>query len=103
MEITEELWDEKYVPVRNHIDKDSAFNGTMFETFGAELEYINTLDYHFVWTWYTDDCDIIESGRGTVNRMGYFVSEVPWKDGESLYVDLDKSFDPEPEAEEEAE
>lgn len=82
---TKDAWEAKYKPIQNHLDEDAAYDGNMFETFGAEREYVRALAQHEtdclrVWT-------LIESENGSsimsgyqyylVNRMGYFVTELP--------------------------
>ena len=77
-------WADKYKPKSNHLSKYP--NETMYETYDEEYEYIKTVDPRYVWTSVTGDmCDLIVAGRAYVNRMGYYVTEVPWED-ENDYV-----------------
>jgi hypothetical protein len=86
-----EAWWEKYRPILNditNVGEDAPFNGTMFETYGAELERVKKTEPHYVWTYVTGDNneDVIVAGFHFVNRMGYFITEVPWETGEENFV-----------------
>jgi hypothetical protein len=72
-------WCATYKPIKNHIDKDSSFNGEMFETYGDEVAFIKEQDNSYIWT-YGDGDDggsYIWNGWSFVNRIGYFITEVP--------------------------
>lgn len=72
-------WCATYKPIKNHIDKDSSFNGEMFETYGEELEFVKAADEDRIWM-YGDGDDggsYIWNGWHIVNRIGYFITEVP--------------------------
>lgn len=73
---------EKYTPLNNHFCKTAAHDGTMFETFGHELDFVRACDPQHVWTlidnndgWYG-----ISAGLHSVNRIGYIITEEPWDD-----------------------
>lgn len=77
------FWD-KFKPVLNHIAKNRSWDGHMFETFGEELEWVKAQPADRIWTWL--DCDggsVVNSGYSFVNRIGYFVTEMPFTS--SLY------------------
>jgi hypothetical protein len=83
IEMTEEEWFKTYKPIPNHIDKNASFNdgehGYMFETYGAEYEFVKKADPSYIWT-YGDGDDggtYVWSGWSFVNRIGYFITEVP--------------------------
>ena len=83
IEMTEEEWFKTYKPIPNHIDKNASFNdgeqGYMFETYGAEYEFVQKAHEDHIWT-YGDGDDggtYIWSGWSFVNRLGYFITEVP--------------------------
>ena len=82
--MTEDEWYEIYQPKNNHIDPDGAsWGGTMFETYGEEVEFVQSTPENFVWTLVeVDGKGILVNGYSYVNRLGYFVCEVPWKDNE---------------------
>ena len=102
--ITDEIFDEKYQPEFNHImaaqlpqyafEDTCPFGGTMYETFGEELDYIKKLcsedQGNRIWTVLEGDSGdlFIQAGVHFVNRMGYIVTKEPWEDCR-LYVDED--------------
>jgi len=93
--ISEEDFYDKYKPVINHIErkkfgKDVAdedicsYGGTMYETYGEDVEYIRSLcregKENLIWTIVDGDDGnlIIQTGCWFVNRIGYIVTENPW-------------------------
>lgn len=83
-EMTFTQWEEKYKPVVNHLDKYAGPNNVsrMFETYGAEQEYVQSVDEKRIWTWVDGDCSsLIIAGYHYVNRLGYYVTEEPWETG----------------------
>ena len=88
--MTEDEWLETYKPKVNHLDSNASWNGTMFETYGEEVDFINFAPDNFVWTLLDVDGDlIVSSGQSWVNRLGYFVCEVPWNDNEFHEIIID--------------
>jgi hypothetical protein len=90
IELTEEGWFNTFKPIPNHIDPDASFSdgdqGYMFETYGAELDFIKDQEPNRIWT-YCDGDDggtYIFQGMRIVNRIGYFVTTVPF-DGSKDY------------------
>ena len=76
-------WLTTYKPITNHIDKHASFDngegGIMFETYGDEVEFVKSQSPDKIWM-YGDGDDggsYIWSGWGFVNRLGYFITEVP--------------------------
>lgn len=70
---------EKYKPIKNHLDDNASFGGTMFETFGDEVQHVVKIANETpkkVWTFITDEGDFIVSGYHLVNRNGYFITEI---------------------------
>jgi hypothetical protein len=59
-----------------------SYGGTMYETFGEELDYIREQPNKRVWTIVDGDGDdlIIIAGKHFVNRMGYIVTDEEWED-----------------------
>jgi hypothetical protein len=43
MKLTEDNFDEIYTPIQNHLDEDATFDGTMYETYGAELDFVSSV------------------------------------------------------------
>ena len=82
-----EHWFEKYKPVPNNIDPDGTYYGIdgvnyTWETYGAELVFVNSVDEEHVWT--LIECDGIQEihqGRLKVNRLAYFVCARGWNFG----------------------
>jgi len=60
----------------------------MFETYGEEVEFVKSQDPSKIWM-YGDGDDggsYIWSGWGFVNRIGYFITEVPFPDNTTIQV-----------------
>ena len=72
-------WEDKFKPIHNHFSNDPDQN--MFETYGEEVDYVTKADNKYVWTWIQGDMsDLIVAGYHYVNRLGYYITEVPWDD-----------------------
>ena len=76
-------WCDTYKPIVNHIDNNASFDngygGIMFETYGDEVEFVKSQSPDKIWM-YGDGDDggsYVWSGWGFVNRLGYFITEVP--------------------------
>ncbi len=78
-----EIWESTFKPQPNAIaTTDRGFEGKLFETFGAEHNYVQTVvkeEPDRVWTvvdadgkWY------IAQGYHYVNRVGYLITEKPF-------------------------
>lgn len=95
IELSFEDWIEQYKPITNHIDPHASFqdeegNGLMFETYGDEVEFVKSQSPDKIWM-YGDGDDggsYIWSGWGFVNRLGYFITEVPCPDGLTIQVQV---------------
>jgi hypothetical protein len=63
----------------------------MFETYGEEFDHVwakHQAEPNHVWTLVAEDDEYgIVNGYYLINRIGYFITEVPWTD-EYIYVDL---------------
>lgn len=77
--ITDEEWDEKYKPIRNHFHTGGFDEQQMFETYGQELKFVQNTDPAYVWTEVDgDDGGVyIVNGYLTVNRIGYYITAKP--------------------------
>jgi hypothetical protein len=90
IELTEEGWFNTFKPLPNLIDPDASFSdgeqGYMFETYGKELDFVKAQDPDRIWTYCDGDNDgtYIFQGMRIVNRIGYFVTTVPF-DGSKDY------------------
>lgn len=92
IEMDLETWDTIFKPQQNPIDDNASFGGVMFETYGDELEYVQATDNHYIWT-YGDGDDgggYIWNGYHYINRIGYFISTVPWEDDVTYQVQVDE-------------
>jgi hypothetical protein len=90
-EISEEGWIEQFRPIQNHIDTNASFGGAMFETYGDELEFVRAQDENRIWT-YGDGDDggtFIWSGYHIVNRIGYFITEVPFENDDEIQIPIE--------------
>jgi len=79
IELDYDEWVATYKPIPNNIDTNASFDGMMFETYGHEVEFVKKADPAHIWM-YGDGDDggsFIWSGWGFVNRLGYFITEVP--------------------------
>jgi hypothetical protein len=74
-----EWWDQ-YKPISNHIVN----NGCLFETYGAELEFVKAQDSKHIWTLVEGDSGdlYIENGFHYVNRLNYLITELPFEGDE---------------------
>jgi hypothetical protein len=81
-----EIWEEKFRPIKNHINPDSGWNGQMFETYGEELEFVLKQDPQNIWTWWdVDGGSELVAGYHLVNRIGYFITEEQWTEPMDSY------------------
>ena len=77
--LTIEEWDKNYKPITNKFDEDASFDGTIYETYGEEVEFVIAQKNNKIWTLVdTSEGDmVIVNGYHLVNRIGYFITEVP--------------------------
>jgi hypothetical protein len=93
IELTFDEWLDTYKPITNHIDTNASFQneegeGIMFETYGEEVDFVKQQDPNRIWMYGSGDDGgtYIWSGWGCVNRLGYFITEVPFSDSEIVQV-----------------
>lgn len=97
-QLTFEEWKEKYRPIPNSL-LDNAYEGLMFETYGVDLTtvnaYLNDGDKRLqIWTLCDEDgVTWITNGYHYVNRQGYFLTEVPFEDGQLIEIMIDDGSD----------
>lgn len=98
-QLTEEQWFEQFKPIPNYLDDNASFHdgehGYMFETYGEELEFVKAQDPNRIWT-YSDGDDggtYISDGYHVVNRIGYFVTTVPYDDSQYYEIQIIKGSD----------
>ena len=86
-------WETKYKPTINKFDSNASWqddngNGIMFETYDIELEWVRTQPNENVWTYmHGDEGYWLTAGYHVVNRIGYFVTEVPW-DNQDIVIEV---------------
>jgi hypothetical protein len=108
--ITEDEFEEKFKPVKNHLDDNASWNGTLYETFGEELEFCFELAKKENRVWTIVECDEVEydedapeldedseeyqppclyiiSGFHYVNRQGFIVTENPYEEETEVKID----------------
>ena len=76
-------WCDTYKPIINHLDPNASFDngegGIMFETYGDEVDFVKCWPERQIWM-YGDGDDggsYVWNGWHIVNRIGYFITEVP--------------------------
>jgi hypothetical protein len=78
-------WEAKFKPIKNHF-RDPQHEEIAFETYGEEVEFVKAQDPRYVWTNIQGDySDLIVAGYAYVNRLQYYITEIPWED-EDEYV-----------------
>ena len=88
IELTEDEWIATYKPIKNHLDTNASFNGEMFETYGKEVEFVKQQNPNTIWM-YGDGDDgggYVWSGWGFVNRIGYFITEIPFPENTDIQI-----------------
>lgn len=94
IELTEEGWFNTFKPIPNHIDPDASFsdgdNGYMFETYGSELDFVKAQEPNRIWTYCDGDDNgtYIFQGMRIVNRIGYFVTTVPFDANKDYQIQI---------------
>lgn len=86
--ILERTFWNKFKPIKNKINGDESWEGCMFETYGKAEEFVRAQPANKIWTLL--DCEgrlIITTGWHFVNRLGYFVTKVPWEHDHQFYAD----------------
>jgi len=90
IELTEEEWFNTYKPIKNNLVESSSFDDHMFETYGEEVEFVKAQDENRIWMLGDGDDGgmYIWNGWGFVNRIGYFVTEVPCPPDTTIQVQV---------------
>ena len=94
IQLTEDEWFEQFKPIPNHLDENASFNdgehGYMFETYGDEVEFVKAQEHNRIWTYSDGDNGgtYISDGYHVVNRIGYFVTTVPYDDKQYYQIQL---------------
>lgn len=93
IELTFDEWLDTYKPITNHLDSNASFqnedgSGIMFETYGDEVDFVKSMNPNKIWMYGSGDDGgtYIWSGWGFVNRLGYFITEVPFPENTIIQV-----------------
>jgi len=81
-EITYEQFEKKYRPIKNKFVEEAPYNGCFFETYGEDIDFIQSVkEDNKIWTLIDSDNEnsYIVAGFHYINRVGYFVTEIPWE------------------------
>lgn len=94
--ITYEEWVEKFKPIQNELADNASFEGMMFETYGVELDYVLTIVRRtnglLVWTYIDGDGGTyIVEGYRLVNRIGYFITQVPYEENDAIEIQVSEN------------
>ncbi len=101
IQLNEDEFNEQFPLVHNHLnpsagwvyisENDADQRGCLFETYGAEYEFVVRQDPRCIWT-LMDNNDgeppFLASGCRWVNRLGYLISKVPVQEGKTIEVSL---------------
>ena len=95
IELTEEEWFDTFKPIPNHIDDNASFQtedgiGYMFETYDDEFSFVNAQEPNRIWTYCDGDNGgtYIFQGMRIVNRIGYFVTTVPFNGSKDYQIQI---------------
>jgi hypothetical protein len=77
VELTWKEFEEQFKPIKNHFRNDPA--EIMFETYGEEEKFVlSKVEEGKVWTYGDGDfCTYVSGGYHYINRIGYYITEVP--------------------------
>ena len=92
--ITHGEWVTQFKPIINPLDRRASFDGTMYETYGDQVELVRRTVPSQIWTLRTTedgDTEYISAGWSTVNRIGYFITKNSWVDRDiEVVIDADE-------------
>lgn len=100
IEISEDAFAALFKPQANHLNANASYDwgdgyGTLFETFGEELSYVQAQPTENVWTLVSGDGgDFVASGFHFVNRLGYFVTSNVAPADVDIQVALEETLEP---------
>lgn len=93
--MSEDEWWEQFRPIRNHFDPYASFEGCMFETYGAEIEWVRKQPATRICTIIeVDDVRCIANGFHRINAFGYLVTEVDHT-GDEVDIQIDDEVEEE--------
>lgn len=85
IQLTYDEWVDKYRPI---VNPNSNYDEIAFDTHDkADVDFIASVDPNRVWTLGSDcNVDYISSGWHYVNRLEYYVTEVPFDDEVAVLI-----------------
>ena len=91
----DDFW-EQYKPQLNHLDQHASFDGCLYETYGNELQHVFTTAQQSKTIWTVIETEsgslVYVAGLRLINRIGFFITEKPWKTGDEI-IFLDTRID----------
>ena len=79
-------WEAKYKPTKNP-NNDWAGEYSAFETFSPEVDFVWSKPNNLIWTEIDgDEGSYIIAGKHLVNRIQYYICDVPWEDENLMAV-----------------
>jgi hypothetical protein len=97
IELSEDAFDALFPLIPNHLNPNATWclkttGGCLFETFGAEIDFVRKHNPRAVWTLIDGDNGMqnLISGVHLVNRVGYLVCTVLLPEGVEAQVPLDQ-------------
>lgn len=90
IEIDIDSWWDTYKPKTNPIDPMASYDGCLFETHGSEIQFIKEQTPENIWTLGDGDDGgmYIWNGYSVVNRIGYFITEIPYQPDTIIQVQV---------------
>ena len=82
---TYDTWVDTFKPIENTIGQYAQYASAgeliTFETYGEDMEFVRNTDPKFIWTEVDGDSGTyILAGYHYVNRIQYYITEIPWDD-----------------------
>lgn len=92
-EMTFDEWVEQFKPIKNRLG-----DVRMFETYGEDYEFVKVQNPLCIWT-YGDagEGSYIVEGWHYVNRIGYYITEIPFNKDETYFIELEEEIEDEEE------
>ena len=89
-ELSEAEFIARFRPLPNIINAAAGFDGMLYDTFGAELAYVQAADPARVWTIIKNgDRLFILSGWHVVDRFGYLLTALPCPAGMTIEAEVE--------------
>jgi hypothetical protein len=92
--LTATQWWNIFQPIPNYLNDNATFrddeHGYMFETYGDELEFVKAQEPNRIWTYCDGDDNgtYIYNGYYLINRIGYFITTVPYNDKKYYQIQI---------------